>query len=246
MSCKGLIGIGIDGEGGILADFDIADIRFIDFSHDLLFARVGNAHDDRRVAVSLDGHGAGRLGFPYDDAAHGGGDRRFCQIRFGGAQIGKGRLVFVFGIIQCLFGAGTLVIERLIAFIVEARVGDFILGLIVFSLIILAIQCGDGLTGCDLVVFLDQDLTDTGRDFRRDFDRIDRADRTGGRDFGREVHAFYLSRFDGGLLLGLLLGMIIVPSAAGTGSDDDDSDGGCDFLIQFHGITLYNENILKI
>ena len=166
MSRKSLIGIGIDGEGGILADLDIADIRFIYFSHDLLFARIGDAHDDRRIAVSLYGHGTGWLGFPDDDAAHGGGDRRFCQIRFGGAQIGKGRLVFVFGIIQCLFGTGTLVIEHLIPFVVEARIGDFILGLIVFGLIILAIQCGYGLAGCDLVVFLDQDLTDTGCDFR--------------------------------------------------------------------------------
>ena len=91
--------------------------------------------------------------------------RRFCQVRFGGSQVGKGLVIFVFGIVQGLLGAGALVVKHLIPFVVEARIGDFILCLIVLGLIVLAIQCGDGLARCDPIIFLYKDLTDTGRDF---------------------------------------------------------------------------------
>lgn len=49
MSCKRPASIGIDGERGILTYFNIADIRFIDFCHDLFAGQVGNPHNDSRI-----------------------------------------------------------------------------------------------------------------------------------------------------------------------------------------------------
>ena len=176
MGRKGLVVEGIDGEGRILAELDLADIRFIDFGQNLLGRRVGNAHDDRRVAVALDGHGADSLRFADDDAVHGRRDDRFGNVRFGFRQSTDGSVIVEFRRIQGLFGAGTEVIELLGPVVFDFGVGDLILGLVAFGFIIFAVEDGYGLAGCDPVIFFDQDLADAGRDLRRDFDGIDRAD----------------------------------------------------------------------
>ena len=81
MGSKGFIGKGINGEGRILSNLDLTDIRFVDFGKNLFFCRVGYAHDDCRIAVALYGHGTYWLGITDDDAGHGGRNRRFSQVR---------------------------------------------------------------------------------------------------------------------------------------------------------------------
>ena len=77
LSCKS-----IDCKRRILTDLNVADIRLINFRHDLLFGQIRNAHDDGRTAVALYGHASYGQRLSYHHAIHWSGNDRLGQISF--------------------------------------------------------------------------------------------------------------------------------------------------------------------
>ena len=85
-----------------------------------------------------------------------------------------------------------------------------------------------------MVIFFDQYLTDTGRNFRRYFNGINWLDRTCRRDCRLQVHADDFCRFYcRGLSFGLL-GLIVLVAAERAGCDDDGGDSHFYLLVDIH------------